>query len=378
MNCFPEVSSGLAKPGRRILFLLPSLNAGGTENYVLRFLRHQSKDYCFTIIIRDLQKGDLYSEYQDLPVNFLYKKIGYFDPLKWWSFHKFLKSGNFNAICDFNGNFAGIPLLMAKLAGIENRIAFYRRSSNAYKNTIVRKLYDNWVNALVFKYATKILSNSRAALDFFFPTRDLSDQRFKVILNGIESGEFYTKLTKFQARSLYGIPENGFVVGHVGRFDPSKNHTTIFEVASKLKQDFSNLYFVYCGRNTDSDEFRDQLKRRNIEDISTVLGLQKDLPAVFKTMDLFYFPSITEGQPNALIEAMISGLPIIASDIPSIREIIPDQLQEDVLIGPTDINTACKRIENYIAGTQPKFNLRNEICRKFDANVNFQIFFNEL
>ena len=358
-------------------FFVPGLNAGGIENYLLRFLMFLPERNNITIIARDGIKGDLYPEFEKAGVNIRFQGVGYFNPIKWILLYHFFKMHHFHTICDFTGNFAGIPLLIGRIAGIKNRIAFYRRSSNAFKETRFRLFYSKYLNKMVYTHATKILSNSQHALDIFFKYRKISDARFKVIPNGVDIKTFQIEETKEAARNYFNIPNNSFVIGHIGRYDPAKNHETFFKVARILNKRHKKIVFLFCGKGTDSAEFLSQLRKYEIEHASITLGLQTKIPLVLKSMDVFYFPSTTEGQPNALIEAILAGIPVITSDIPPLKEIIPDDYR-DRLINPADVKSAVHKIEEVSNKKYETNKLQYETSMKFDAAHNFDVFLSEL
>lgn len=360
-------------------FLVPGLNAGGIENYLLRFLNYLPEKKNVTVVVRNKKKGDLFHEFEKTGVNIHFQGVGFFNPVKWMKLYQYFKQQHFQTICDFTGNFAGIPLLVARIAGIKNRIAFYRRSSNAFKETPFRLVYSKFLNRLVYIHATKILSNSQYALDFFFKYRKPGDERFKIIPNGVDASKFQTKETKEDARRYFKIPENSFVIGHVGRYDPAKNHETIFKVASILTKRFTNIVFLFCGRETNSPEFLAQLKTHEIENASFPLGLQVNLPLVYKTMDLFYFPSVTEGQPNALIEAMMAGIPVVASEIPPIKEVIPERGYLFLLNPLKEVDAVNVLSEIYLGNLETShLTFKDDAIENFNIKNNFSLFYEQL
>ena len=354
------------------------MDAGGIENYLLNFLHFTHEKWDCTVVARNGRRGDLTEEYEKLKIIIRYQGVGYINPLKWYRLYQFFKSESYDTICDFNGNFGGIPMLIGKLAGIKNRIVFYRRSSRAYELTALKLFYDNLMNKLVNRYATKILSNSRYALNVFFKQQVSLNGKFKVIPNGINLESFTTEYTKQEARQKLNIESNAFVVGHVGRVDPAKNHEMIFKVASELIERIPNVRFLFCGKDTDSQEFMKAAERYGITNRCYFLGLQDDIPLVLQTMDIFYFPSVTEGQPNALIEAMIMGVPILASRIPPICEIIPEKNHNDYLIDPLNVSESVNRIMDLYEKSYKRVSLESHMKQKFDATKNFKLFEHEL
>ncbi|HPQ21758.1 MAG TPA: glycosyltransferase, partial [Saprospiraceae bacterium] len=276
----------------------------------------------------------------------------------------------FDVICDFNANFAGMPMFLANFLNIPKRIVFYRQGSNHFKPGTVRNSVNRMMNRLVFNNATKILFNSKAALEFFFPFRNLLDHRFEVIYNGVNIQEYKILESKEAIRKQLNIPFDSFVIGHVGRFDKVKNHMTILKVFQQLLKEGLNCYLVLCGRDT--EKLYPNINELGIEGKTLVLGYRNDIPRILKSLDCFLFPSITEGQPNALIEAMISGIPVVASDIPAIRECVSSQMVE-FLCSPLDIEGLVKSVFK-LANSGMYFRCPEEHLKKFDSGFNFGLF----
>lgn len=356
----------------KVCFILPSLNAGGAENYILRFVKYSEKYYDITVLALNESKGDLHSDFEKYNTRIKYFSIGYFNLYRLYKLYAFFKRNNFDVVATLNGNFGGLPLYVARLCNVKNRIALYRRSTNAFKNQSIKLVYNSIARRLILQNATTILSNSKFAFENFFYDEYKFDKRFMIIYNSVNSNEFVISDKKNENRIRYGIPSDKIVIGHIGRFDPAKNHSTIFKVASELCLTGLNLHFVFCGKNTDSQGFIQAANRYIKEDDFTILGLQKNLPEVYSCFDIFYFPSITEGQPNALIEAMLCGLPIVASNIPPIKEFFPEDLSI-YLVDPLDVDSAKDKLVHLISNCPNNLSdrLRNFAIDNFDYNTNF-------
>lgn len=287
-----------------------------------------------------------------------------------------MKRNKFTTVCDLTGDFAGLIMVLAYISGIPNRIAFYRKSRHFFEETKFKLLYADMVNRLTYLAATKLLSNSQTAFDFYFRNIKTHDNpRFKVIPNGVDASQFKTVITKEQARKSVNIPNDVFLIGHVGRYDPAKNHETIFKVAAKLKKTEPDIRFLFCGKNTDSVSFRDRLKAHGIEDVCITIGLSDELPIVFKSMDLFYFPSLTEGQPNAMIEAMVAGLPVLPSNILPILEALPAKAKDNT-VAPEDVDAAVSKITSLIGNPelQDQYRYGEWAVKQFNQQKNFELF----
>ncbi|HEY0740167.1 MAG TPA: glycosyltransferase [Chryseosolibacter sp.] len=359
---------------KRVLFVLPTLHAGGAENYTLRFIRYFREDYDFSVMSLQKEKGDLHELFLNAGVRIHYNSLGYLDPIKWIRFFRFIKTGHFDVVCTMNGNFGGIPILISRLAGVRQRVAFYRRSTTAFSLSRLRLLYNQFVRNLVYRHATDILSNSAFAFKTFFIGLP-QDQRFKVIPNGVEATQFDVAESQGESRALYRLPEEYFIIGHVGRFDPAKNHEFICKVARRLIKNQALVMIVFCGKHTDSQKFIDLLHSFGLQGHYRTLGLQENVAQVLRTFDLFLFPSQTEGQPNALIEAMLAGLPILASNIEPIKEATPESFHQR-LIPITDDALVADLITRLIADRTllQDYKLQSFAKDYYNEHRNFSIF----
>lgn len=363
--------------GFKIAFVVVSLESGGTENYLLRFLRYlleEKPNLNITILCKGGKTGSLLEEYKKLGVTIDVFKLGYLS-IKNIKLFKSKLSKNFDVVCDLTGNFAGISMLLAKLNNVPVRIAFYRASTNHFKPSKFNLIYNKLMNRLVKKHATSILSNSLAAFDYFHSSSHKNDNRFKVIKNGVNTSIFSKELDQINVRKKYNLPLDSYLVGHVGRLNSAKNFETIFKVAQSLKNETINgkkIKFVFCGRETDSKKFKEKLVQHEIEESCICLGQQSNVNEVLQCYDLFYFPSITEGQPNALIEALISGLPFVASNIDAIKESIPVSAHE-CLVPPLNITKSSEKILETIKNTNPII-LKNWAINEYQAEKRFKEF----
>lgn len=327
----------------KILHLVTSLNQGGLETYLLRYIKYDC-DAEHTIICKSGVIGELENDFLKQNCKIIPLRVGYFSLVSFYKLLGILKRGAFDAICDYTGNFSGIPMFLAYCAKIKVRITFHRGSSNHFKEDYLRLLYNYFVKKLGQKFSTVILSNSYAALNFFYGTNFQDNIKYKVVYNGVENFNINEGVKKDLKREL-GIPLHGFVVGHVGRYSCYKNQDTILNVAINLCSKYSDMYFVFVGRDVEK-ALQSQISSYDFKNRILFLGYRRDVKRILSIFDVFYFPSTSEGQPNALIEAMIAGLPVITSNIDSIKETTPTYFH-DFLIDPNDINGAVKIIETF-------------------------------
>ncbi len=146
---------------------------------------------------------------------------------------------------------------------------------------------------------------------------------YKIDSVGIELKTYQSiVVTKEEKRKELGIPNHAFVVISVGELNWNKNHAVVVEAIGKLKND--NIYYLICGEGIEKIPLEEQAKRLGIEKQVLLTGFRDDIPEILKTADVMAFPSLREGLGLVAIEAMASGVPVIASDNRGTREYMRD------------------------------------------------------
>ena len=126
-----------------------------------------------------------------------------------------------------------------------------------------------------------------------------------------------------RARARLGLRDDQYVLVNIGRQDYQKAQRYLLEALASVVRDHRNIVLLVAGRAGDaSADLRDLIHDRKLERHVRLLGHRDDVPDVLAASDLFVFPSLYEGLPGAVIEAMALGLPIVASDIEPVRELV--------------------------------------------------------
>lgn len=121
-------------------------------------------------------------------------------------------------------------------------------------------------------------------------------------------------------RKKYGIPEHAKILLSVGELSRRKNHQVVLDaLAGFLGKD---VYYLICGQGAEREELQKKARALGIVKYVKMAGFQEDLVLFYQNADIFVFPSLQEGLPVALMEAMAAGLPCVVSDIRGNRELI--------------------------------------------------------
>lgn len=138
-----------------------------------------------------------------------------------------------------------------------------------------------------------------------------------------------------RARQQANIPEDAFVIGHVGRLAEEKNLLFLAKAAARVLQQTSHAHFLIVGDGSCIQEIEAIFEQAGVRDQVYFAGVQK-APALmdyYHALDLFIFASKTETQGMVLAEAMSAGVPVIALDAPGAREIVQDGVNGRLLSG---------------------------------------------
>lgn len=158
-------------------------------------------------------------------------------------------------------------------------------------------------------------------------------ERVLAIGNGVDVSQFDPARVGAgsTAREALGIPADAFVVGMIGRQVREKGVAEFLAAATDLAQRFPQVWFLLVGERLASDhaggvEEEFALAKERLGERLAAPGLRADVPQLLAAMDLFCLPSWREGMPRTIIEAMMMGKPVVATDIRGAREeVVPGE-----------------------------------------------------
>lgn len=144
-------------------------------------------------------------------------------------------------------------------------------------------------------------------------------QNTVVIRNGIDFNRFRdVSTTKEEKRKELSIPQNAFVVGHIGRFTDEKNHTYLVDVFAEIAKKRKDAFLLMVGAG-DTSVTEQRLLEYGLANRYQILSHRSDVNEILRAMNVFVFPSKYEGLPLSLVEAQVASLRCIASDAVSIE-----------------------------------------------------------
>ena len=140
----------------------------------------------------------------------------------------------------------------------------------------------------------------------------------------IDIREFTTPGPRREMLADWGIPPGRAVVGMVACLKPQKAPVDFVDVAARVLEERQDVHFVLAGDGQLRPVVEARIRDRGVADHVTLLGWQREMPRVYRNLDVFLLTSLWEGQPCVFAEAMASGLPIVATEADGAREAIED------------------------------------------------------
>lgn len=172
-----------------------------------------------------------------------------------------------------------------------------------------------------------------------FDLSSVEDEMTKIYGGGVSNLALQGVYKGQRIRKELGIPLDAKVVLSVGEVNKNKNHKVGIEALAKLRD--KNTYYVICGRGPLMEAHKELAQRLGVGDRVVLTGYRTDVADFYKMADVFLFPSFREGLPVAVMEAMASGLPVVATRIRGSSDLV----QQGDLFEPTDVDGIAKAIE---------------------------------
>ena len=213
-------------------------------------------------------------------------------------------------------------------------------------------LIENNVTGLIVNSAPESVAK---AIDIMRKDKDLRDRLASAALKKIK--QFDLESVKDEMKNLHGgqlalqrvykgqlirkelgIPLDAKVVLSVGEVNKNKNHMVGIKALAKLND--KGTYYVICGCGPLMETHKELSRRLGISDRVILAGYRTDIADFYKMANVFLFPSFREGLPVAVMEAMASGLPVIATRIRGSSDLV----QKDALVEPTDVEKIAYRM----------------------------------
>lgn len=297
----------------RVLHVFNIMNRGGAETMIMNYYRHIDRTKIqFDFIVHRQEEGAYDEEIEALGGKIY--RLPEFNPLKIIQYKQAIRSvlnenEQYHIIHAHNCTTNMYELREAKKKNIPVRIA---HSHLARREFDFKTPFFTYNNLRINEFCTHKFACSKDAGKWHFRKKN---KNLVIMNNAIDVEKYrFNKEIREQYREELGIRDK-FVVGHVGRYNKSKNHSFIIEVFMQMLEENKLATLVLVGaKDGEYEKIKKIIKENNIEENVILTGMREDVHNLLQAFDAFIFPSIFEALPVTLIEAQATGLPCYVSD----------------------------------------------------------------
>lgn len=304
----------------KVLIFGSSTKLAGSELKILEFIRRFDKDklsveavflYESEIIDKKIQLLDVKVQCFDI------KQRGFIRTLA--AIKKHLVKEKYDYIYCF-GYKVNFIVRLLQLFNNKTRILTAVESTKKDLN-ILAALFDKITSFKVSKYICVSESAQKVLMD----RNKINKEKTVVIKNGIDLDKFNNGKDKSEViKGLkLNINEDDFVVGCIGNFRKAKGQDILLEACNKLKK-YKDIKYVFVGDGELREDYEKLISNYGIEEKVIMLGVREDIQDIIKIFNIMVVPSRWEGFGLVVLEAMASHIPVIASKVDGLLELVKD------------------------------------------------------
>ncbi|MFQ7669146.1 MAG: glycosyltransferase [Eggerthella lenta] len=309
----------------RILHVIGAMDRGGAETMIMNLYRAIDRSRVqFDFLVHEQRVCDYDEEIQDLGGK-VYRALPRFTLLNYPVYRKrcreFFSGHPEHPIV--HGHIASSAAVYLREAKRQGRVTIAHSHAQNYPLSVPELGFRALAYPIRF-VADEFLACSIEAGRDRFGKAIVEGDRFQVVKNAIDVDRYANDpIAHEQAKRLLGY-EGVPLIGHVGRFDPIKNHTYLIEVFSEARRRIPGAKLLLVGRGPSEEEVRRAVREAHLEDDVVFCGVTDRVADVLKALDAFVFPSFSEGLSMAAVEAQAAGVPcVLSTGVPELAVIAP-------------------------------------------------------
>ncbi|HSE98482.1 MAG TPA: glycosyltransferase [Blastocatellia bacterium] len=337
----------LARPKPRVLHLITKLDIGGTERQAVELLKRldpERYDVRLAVIHRG---GPFFDEIAgrfphvpEFPLTSFYNR----NAIRQIARLRDLMIDERIDILHAHDFYAGI------IGAVAARLASVRVVAAQRHLKLSDRRVHQWGTYLIHRLAHRILVNSEAIRESITASGNARREKIVVIRNGLTAVEQTTGEDLYPAhtrsdelRRELALNPRAKLVGMVARLQPVKGHRFFLEAAARVSKEMPEVHFVLVGDGPLRNEIEERAIELGISDRIHLLGDRSDASRLVSSFDLAVLSSLHEGLPNAVMEAMAAGVPVVATAVGGTKELITDG-ETGYLVEPSDADGLGERI----------------------------------
>ncbi len=286
---------------------------GGVESVIMNYYKHIDRSKVqFDFLVESPSKIVNKKEIEALGGRILIIP-SYRDPFRYMKvLTKIFKDNQYDIVHANMNSLSVLTLRAAKKAGVKIRIAHSHSASN--KREFWKSSIKNLLRPFSKIYATHYFACSGYAAKWLFGKKIVSSKKLTILNNAIDIKRFqYNEDIRSLTRKELNL-DYKFVVGHIGRFMPQKNHIYLIDIFNQLQKEKKNAVLLLIGVGPLQDKIKYKVNKLGLKEKVLFINTTTSPEKFYQCMDCFVLPSLYEGLPVVGVEAQINGLNCFLSD----------------------------------------------------------------
>lgn len=182
-------------------------------------------------------------------------------------------------------------------------------------------------NRLLLERRDRVAAVGDAVRKALVDNEGIASERIDVIYNGIDVAPFAAGAhSRDRIRRELGFGDREFVIVQVARLDPLKDHATALRMLRRVRQHSSDARLVLVGDGPQRPAIEQLVRQLELTAVVSLLGVRSDVPRLLAGADVCLLTSVSEGIPLTLIEAMAAELPVIATQVGGVEEVVEHEV----------------------------------------------------
>ncbi|MFA7327973.1 MAG: glycosyltransferase [Candidatus Ratteibacteria bacterium] len=348
----------------KILFFTVDSRIGGTEKMVNSLAASLPKEEFSVSILTIKPEGPLHEMARASGISadtlgIRSRLNGFLAPVRLF---RFLLKNRFDVIHTFLFQANNLGRVVGWMANVPVRIGS-QRSTDYWRHPC-----HNLLDRITLPASRIVVSNSEAGRKMLMRRVGLASEKVMVIPNGVPPA---TVILKDRARETLGFSNEAFLIGSAGNLRTPKGYQYLLPAFREVALKYPEAKLLIAGEGPLRMTLERFSRRLEISNKVFFLGFKKDLSVFYSGLDLFVMPSLWEGMPVALLEALSYGLPVVATAVSGIPEVVSDGC-EGFLVAPANpqqitagimelLDNPRKRLE---MGVRGRARIENEYSRE--------------
>ena len=278
------------------------------------------------------------------PLRYLGREVNILkDPLALFELMLLIRRQRYDIVHTHNSKAGFIGRIAARIAGVPVVIhTIHGFSFHEYERPPLRILYV-LLERLAAKFSDRLITVSTPLKDWGLRLGIGREKQYCVIPDGIDIELFTVKMDLAKTKSELGIRPDSLIVGLVAKLWDGKGHHTLIKAMPKIIEEVPQVKFIFAGDGYLRRDLENLVASLCLKDYTIFTGFRKDIPELTAIFDVAVLPSFFEGLGRSLLEAMVLGKPIVATDVGGIPEVVRHN-KNGFLVSPGDSGALAEAI----------------------------------